>query len=144
MTTDRATSSAPPSRTRLWPARVITAIPVLFLLVDSVMKLLALPVVTTSMTQLGYPAGLARGLGVVLLACLALYVIPGTSVLGAILLTGYLGGAVATHVRFGSPLISAVLFPVYVALLLWGGLYLRDARLRALVPCRTFERPTQG
>ena len=87
MATDRATSSAPPSRTRLWPARVITAIPVLFLLVDSVMKLLALPVVTTSMTQLGYPAGLARGLGVVLLACLALYVIPGTSVLGAILLT---------------------------------------------------------
>ena len=89
-----------------------------------------------SFGQLGYPVSLALGIGAVELACLVLYVIPRTSVLGAILLTGYLGGAVATHVRVGSPLLTHVLFPIYVAALVWGGLFLREGRLRALVPLR--------
>jgi hypothetical protein len=77
------------------------------------------------------------GIGLLELVCLVLYVIPRTSVLGAILLTGYLGGAVATHVRVGSPMLTHVLFPIYVAALVWGGLFLREARLRALVPLRS-------
>jgi hypothetical protein len=87
---------------------------------------------------LGFPgADMARGLGAVLLVCTVLYMVPQTAVLGAILLTGYLGGAVATHMRVGSPLFTHVLFGVYLGILLWGGLYLRDARLRALIPIRT-------
>ena len=86
--------------------------------------------------QLGYPESVLLGLGIVLLTCTVLYMIPRTAILGAILLTGYLGGAIATHVRVGSPLFSHTLFPVYVALLIWGGLYLRDDRLRALIPLR--------
>ena len=88
------------------------------------------------MPLLGWPVSLAIPLGILLLSCLALYAIPRTAVLGAILLTGYLGGAVATHVRVADPLFSHVLFPVYVGAMLWGGLYLRDARLRALIPFR--------
>jgi hypothetical protein len=87
--------------------------------------------------KLGYPTSLAVPIGIVLLVCVVIYVIPRTSVLGAILLTGYLGGAIATHVRVGDPLFSHVLFPTYVALLLWGGLYLREDRLRALIPLRS-------
>ena len=86
--------------------------------------------------QLGYPESVLLGLGIVLLACTVLYVIPRTAILGAILLTGYLGGAVATHVRVGNPLFTHVLFPVYLGVLIWGGLYLRDERLRALIPLR--------
>jgi hypothetical protein len=87
-------------------------------------------------SDLGWNPSIAPTLGVLLLTSLALYVFPRTAVLGAILLTGYLGGAVATHVRIGNPLFTHILFPVYVALMLWGGLYLRDARLRALIPFR--------
>jgi hypothetical protein len=115
----------------------MTALPVLFLLFDSVIKLIRIDPVAQSFTQLGYPVHLAVAIGVIELVCLAAYVVPRSSVLGAILLTGYLGGAVATHVRVGSPLWSHVLFPIYVAALLWGGLYLREGRLRALVPLRT-------
>lgn len=122
--------------TQRWAGRVLTAIPVLLLLFDGAAKLLVARPVVESMAQLGYPTGVARGLGVLLLACLALYVWPRTAVLGAILLTGYLGGAVATHVRVGNPLASHVLFPAYVGLLRWGGLVLRDARLRAMLPIR--------
>ena len=86
--------------------------------------------------QLGYPEGVVRWLGIVELVCLAAYVVPRTAVLGAILLTGYFGGAVATHVRMGNPLFTHVLFPIYVAVLVWGGLYLREDRLWALVPLR--------
>jgi hypothetical protein len=106
----------------------------LFLLLDATAKVLAARPAVEGTVALGYPAGLVVGLGVVELACVVAYVVPRTAVLGAILLTGYLGGAVATHVRIGNPLASHVLFPVYVALLVWGGLFLRDARLRALVP----------
>jgi hypothetical protein len=105
---------------------------------DAAMKLVALPVVLEAGAPLGLPgADMARGLGTLLLACTLLYIVPQTTVLGAILLTGYLGGAVATHMRVGSPLFTHVLFGVYLGILLWGGLYLRDARLRALIPIRT-------
>jgi hypothetical protein len=87
-------------------------------------------------TQLGYPQSVIVPLGLVQLACLIVYLIPRTSVLGAVLWTGYLGGAVATHVRVGSPLFSHTLFPIYIAVLLWGRLWLRDRRVRALLPMR--------
>jgi hypothetical protein len=108
-----------------------------FLLMDATMKMLALPVVLEASGPLGFPgAAMARGLGILLLLCTLLYAAPRTAVLGAILLTGYLGGAAATHVRVGSPLFTHVLFGVYLGLLLWGGLYLRDAAVRRLIPLR--------
>jgi DoxX-like family len=127
---------APLSKGRLWTGRIMSALPALFLFVDAVGKLVKPAPVVEGTVQLGYPESVLLGLGIVLLACTVLYVIPRTAILGAILLTGYLGGAVATHVRVGSPLFSHILFPVYVAVLVWGGLYLRDERLRALIPLR--------
>jgi hypothetical protein len=100
------------------------------------MKLMRPAFVVQATVQLGYPESVIIGLGVALLTCTILYLIPRTAVLGAILLTGYLGGAVATHVRIGNPLFSHTLFPVYIAVLVWGGLFLRDERLRALIPLR--------
>jgi DoxX-like protein len=132
----RATVPLSESKRRRWPALVLTGIPVLFLIVDGGMKVALSQPVIDAMPALGYPVALARPIGVILLACLAVYLYPRTAILGAILLTGFLGGAVATNVRVGNPLFSHVLFPVYVATMLWGGLYLRDARLRALVPLR--------
>lgn len=116
--------------------RAISALPVLFLTFDTVIKFTDLAPVAESMTQLGWPLSATLGIGLVELLCLALYLVPRTSVLGVILLTGYLGGAVASHLRVGNPLFSHILFPVYVAALLWVGLYLRESRLRALVPLR--------
>ena len=124
------------SRKAVWIGRIISALPVLFLLMDAAMKLVKPPFVVDATVQLGYPASLIVPLGIVLLISVVLYVIPQTSVLGAILLTGYLGGAVATHVRVGDALFTHVLFPVYFGVLIWLGLYLRDGRLRALVPIR--------
>ena len=121
---------------RRWGGRTLTAIPVFFLLFDGIIKLMRIKPVLDSMPVLGWPASLAVPLGILLLSCVALYIIPQTAILGAIVLTGYLGGAVATHVRVADPLFSHVLFPVYVGAMLWGGLYLRDARLRALIPFR--------
>ena len=115
---------------------LVSALPVLFLLFDSTIKLVVIQPVVDSFTQLGWPVGLAIPIGVIELACIALYLAPRTAILGALLLTGYLGGAVATHVRVGSPLLTHTLFPVYVALLLWGGLMLRESRLRELIPIR--------
>jgi len=115
---------------------VLTVLPVLFLVFDSVIKFSGLPIVSQSMTELGYPVEAAAGIGLLELACLAVYLIPRTSVLGAVILTGYLGGAIATHVRVGNPLFSHVLFPTYVATLLWAGLFLREQRLRVLLPLR--------
>jgi hypothetical protein len=132
----RVSVAASTSRSRLWAARILTAIPVLFLLFDGVTKLMMIKPVTDGMAQLGYPVSTAFGIGVILLVCLALYAIPQTAVLGAVLLTGYLGGAIASNVRVGNPLFSYTLFPVYVAVLLCGGLYLREPRLRALIPFR--------
>jgi hypothetical protein len=117
---------------------VLSGIVIAFLLMDATMKLLALSVVLETSGPLGFPgAAMARGLGVLLLVCTLLYAAPQTAVLGAILLTGYLGGAVATHVRVGDPLFSHVLFGVYLGAFLWLGLYLRDTRVRALVPVRS-------
>jgi hypothetical protein len=131
------TYAAPASRTvssaHRWAGRIASGIPVLFLLFDGVIKVMRHPAVIEGTAKLGYPVGVADDLGIVLLTCVAVYLVPRTAVLGAILLTGYLGGAVATHVRVGDPLFSHVLFPTYLAVLLWGGLWLRDARLRALV-----------
>jgi heme exporter protein D len=121
---------------RVWAGYIMSALSVLFLLFDSVIKLMNIAPVVESFTQLGYPVRLAFGIGILELVCLAVYVIPRTSILGAILLTGYLGGAIATHVRIGSPLFTHILFPIYVGVLIWGGLLLRDDRLRALMPLR--------
>jgi hypothetical protein len=123
-------------RKKLWIGRILSALPVLFLLFDAVIKFTKMPAVAQAMSQLGYPLKLAVGIGILELVCLAFYVIPRTAVLGAILLTGYLGGAIASHVRVGDPLFSHVLFPVYVGALLWGGLFLREERLGSLVPLR--------
>jgi len=124
------------STTAIWGGRLLTAVPVLFLLFDAVIKLIPIPAVAETFVQLGWPVSLAKGIGVLELACLVLFVVPPTSVLGALLLTGYLGGAVATHVRIGNPLFSHTLFPVYIGLLVWGALFLRDERVRALLPVR--------
>jgi hypothetical protein len=121
----------------LWLGWIMSALVIAFMLMDSTMKLLALPVVLEAGAPLGFVgAAMARELGVLLLICTVLYTVPQTAVLGAILLTGYLGGAVATHVRVGSPLFTHVLFGVYLGVLMWGGLYLRDTRVRALIPLR--------
>ena len=117
----------------LWTGRVLSALGVLFMTMDLTMKLLQLPQAVQGTTELGYPASVIVPLGVVQLLCLVLYLVPRTAVFGAILWTGYLGGAVATHVRLLNPLFSHILFPVYVALLFWVGLTLRMPQLRALL-----------
>ena len=121
------------STKKIWTGRILTTLVTLFLLFDCGIKLLRLPAAVEGTAQLGYPTGVVFGLGVVLLGCLVLYLIPRTAIFGAVLLTGYLGGAIATHVRVGHPLLTHTLFPIYVAALIWGGLLLRDARLRALI-----------
>lgn len=124
------------SKSSLWAGRIISGLPALFLLVDGVMKLVKPAPVVEATVRLGYPESVILGLGIVLLASTILYLIPTTSVLGAILLTAYLGGAVATHVRVGESLFS-IIFPIVFGSLIWLGLYLRDARLRSLVPLRS-------
>jgi hypothetical protein len=122
-----------------WAQRVgwgMTGLMVLFLAFDSIAKLARESHVVEATAQLGYPEDTIRPLGLICLICTALYAIPRTSILGAILLTGYLGGAIASKVRIEDPLFSSVLFGVYFGLLVWGGLYLRDPRLRALIPLR--------
>jgi hypothetical protein len=129
-------SSSITSGTGLWAGRILSGLVILFLLFDASMKLLAVAPVTEAMEQLGWSpsAGLARGLGLLLLACTLLYALPRTSILGAILLTGYLGGAISQHLRIGSPIFTHLLFGAYLGLMLWGGLYFRDERLRRLIP----------
>ncbi|MEN3349228.1 MAG: hypothetical protein V7632_2863 [Bradyrhizobium sp.] len=118
--------------------RVMSGLVILFLLFDGAIKLIPLPIVTETMDKMGYGASdnLARSLGIITIVCTLLYSVPPTSILGAILLTGYLGGAIASHVRIDSPLFTHTLFGLYLGLLLWGGLYLRDGNLRALIPFR--------
>jgi hypothetical protein len=129
--------AADPSRSRAWAGRILLAIPTLFLAMDGAMKLFTPAPVVEAMEQLGWAASASPGLGILLLACLAVYLVPRTAVLGAVLLTGYLGGAVATHVRVGNPLFSHTLFPVYLGMMLWGAVLLRDARVRALLMPRS-------
>jgi hypothetical protein len=111
---------------------VCTGVAALFLAFDTILKVLRLDPAVDGTTSLGYSADSVVWIGIIELACLVFYLVPRTAVLGALLMTGYLGGAVATHVRVSNPLFTHTLFPVYVALLLWGGLYLREPRLRAL------------
>src|SRR2546427_10113366 len=127
--------TAPVSRKRLWAGRILSALPTLFLLLDGVAKLVKPAPVVEGTVKLGYPETVIVPLGIVLLTCTVLYVIPRTSVLGAILLTGYLGGATATHVRIGDPFYN-LLPPIVLGVLVWRGLYLRDARLRDLLPLK--------
>jgi hypothetical protein len=129
------TRPAPVSKAALWTGWVLSALPALFLLFDGAMKLVKPAFVVEATVQLGYTESVIMPLGIVLLACTVLYLIPGTAALGAILLTGYLGGAVATHVRAGDGPFE-ILFPVVFGALLWGGLALREERLRCLVPWR--------
>lgn len=131
MTSDTQTIS----KGRLWAGRIIGGLPALFLLVDAIMKFIKPAPVIEATVKLGYPESVIIGMGVVLLVSTVLYLIPLTSVLGAILLTGYLGGAVATHVRVQEGWFSIV-FPVVFGVLLWGGLWLRDDRLKNLLPVR--------
>lgn len=128
--------TASPSNKPLWAGHIVSALSILFLLMDGVMKLVKPAFVVEATVKLGYPESVILGLGFVLTLSTVLYAIPRTSVFGAILLTGYLGGAVATHVRVGGTLFE-ILFPVIFGVLVWGGLYLRDNRLRALLPLRS-------
>jgi DoxX-like protein len=130
--------TAPVSKPALWTGRVLSGLVVVFMLFDGAIKLVPWPIVTETMEKIGYGSSesLARTLGVITVACTVLYAIPPTSIVGAILLTGYLGGAMASHVRIGSPLFSHILFGFYLGLMLWGGLWLRDRGLRALIPFR--------
>lgn len=127
-----------PSKSRLLTGRILSTLTVLFLIMDIVFKFIRPipPQVLQSMNQLGFQTGLLTAIGILLLLCTALYVIPATSVLGAVLLTGYLGGAVSVHLRVGNPLFGYILFPVYVGILMWAGLCLRETRLLALLPLR--------
>jgi hypothetical protein len=119
----------------LWTGRVLSGLFALFLLGASVTpKLLGMPIAEETMAQLGWPAGYALPIGILELALVVLYLVPQTRILGAVLMMGLLGGAMATHIRAGSPLFSHILFSVYLGLLMWGGLWLRDPKLRALFP----------
>ena len=129
-----------PSNVGDWKYRtgwILSWLAILFLVMDSTMKLLALPVVLDAGAALGLVGPrMARALGTILMVCTILYAVPRTAVLGAILLTGFLGGAAATHLRAGDPLFSHVLFGVYLGVVVWAGIYLRDGNLRMLVPIR--------
>ena len=127
------TARARTGRAALWTGRAMSGLMAAFLILDGAMKLARLDVVVKGTVELGYPIASIVPIGIILLTCVALYLIPRTAILGAVLLTGYLGGAIATHVRVSAPLVSHTLFPIYVAALIWGGLYLRDRRVRALL-----------
>ena len=116
----------------VWTGRILSGLAVLFLIFDASMKLFMLPPAVEATTQLGYQTNTIFGIGLLQLVCLAIYLIPRTSIVGAVLWTGYLGGAIATHVRVGSPIFTHVLFLAYIAALLWAGLWLRDRRVGAL------------
>lgn len=132
-----ATQAPSASKGQIWAGRAITGLIVLLLLADSVFKFIQPAPVLESCIHLGLPQYLVAPIGAILLCCAVLYAIPYTSILGAILLTGYLGGAVLTHLRVGDPLFSHALFPVYLGIVVWAGVYLREERLRALIPLRS-------
>ena len=125
------------SKRALWAGWILSGIPILFLSMDAVGKFVKPEPVVTGTIALGYSESVILPLGIVLLISTILYAVPQTAVLGAILLTGYLGGAVATHVRIGNPVFTHMLFPVYLGIMIWLGLYLRDLRLRTLIPFRS-------
>lgn len=131
-----ASDTAPTSKTMDRIGWTLSGLVILFLLFDTTIKLIKIEPVVTALAELGYSDSVARPIGLVVLACAILYAIPKTSILGAVLLTGLLGGAIASHVRIDSPLFSHTFFGIYLGILAWGGLFLRDARLRALLPLR--------
>lgn len=118
---------------KVWIGRVLSALAAVFLVMDGGMKVARAAPSVEGTLALGFPDGSVAGIGGLLLACVALYLIPRTALVGAVLVTGYLGGAIAAHVRMGNPLFTHTLFPLYVAAMVWGGLALRDARVRTLV-----------
>jgi hypothetical protein len=127
------TEATPVSKTSLWAGRILSGLTIAFLILDAVMKILKAEVSAKSTIELGYPESVVVPIGIVLLICTLLYSIPRTAFLGAILLTAYLGGAVTTNLRVGNPLFSHVLFPVYFGAMVWGGVYLRNQRLRTII-----------
>jgi hypothetical protein len=129
--------AAPLSNARLWTGRVISSLVVLFLAFDAIAKFFKPAPVVEGFARLGFPVDLSVAIGTILLACTILYVVPRTAILGAVLLTGYLGGAVASQLRVGEPLLGYVLFPVYCGILLWLGLFLREDRLREFIGLRS-------
>jgi hypothetical protein len=124
------------SRSALWSARILSALVTLFLLFDAVAHIAKPAPVADAFARLGYPLSASLGIGILELFCVVVYVIPRTEILGAVLLTGVLGGAIATHLRAGSPPFEAYIFPFVVGVFVWGGIWLRDVRLRALYPLR--------
>src|SRR3954453_19273186 len=130
--------TAPVSKPARWVGRVLSGLVIAFMLFDGAIKLVPWRIVTQTMNRLGYGSSetLARSLGLITIVCTVLYAIPPTSIVGAILLTGYLGGAMASHVRIGSPLFTHTLFGLYLGLMVWGGLWLRDKDVRSLIPFR--------
>jgi len=131
-----AAQTVPASKRKLWTGWIISGLIVAFLLMDTAVKFLKPAPVVETFVHLGIPISHANALGVLCLLCVVVYAIPQTAVLGAVLLTGYLGGAVSTHWRVEDPLFSHVLFPVYFGGLAWLGVYLREPRLRSLLPVR--------
>jgi hypothetical protein len=127
-------ASAPSAGAKLWTGRVLSGLALAFLAFDTSGKLLQIAPAVEGTKELGYPAHSVLTIGLIQLACVLLYAVPRTAALGAILLTGYFGGAIATHVRVDNPLFTHILFPIYIAALVWGGLYLRDPRLSVLLP----------
>ena len=136
--TESAASRDGISKPARWTGRVLSGLVIVFLLFDGAIKLVPWPIVTETMDKMGYGSSetLARSLGLITIVCTVLYSVPPTSILGAILLTGYLGGAMASHVRIDSPLFSHTLFGFYLGVMAWGGLWLRDPDLRHLIPFR--------
>jgi hypothetical protein len=127
------TQSGPVSKTMLWTGRIMSAVPVLLTLMGAVMKLAKVAPAMAGMARAGFPENLVAPVGILEVICLVVYLIPRTSVLGAILLTGLLGGATVTTLRIGDPTFP---MPVVLGMMVWGGLFLRDERLRALIPLR--------
>ncbi|HJP59252.1 MAG TPA: DoxX family protein [Gemmatimonadaceae bacterium] len=131
-----AIDAVPPSKGQLWTGRILSGLGAVFMLFDATIHLLKPAAVVEGFAKLGFPINTAVPIAIVEFVCIILYLIPRTSIFGAILLTGYLGGAIATQLRVGAPLFSTLLFPIYVALFLWGGLYLRDPLVRTIIPTR--------
>ncbi len=125
------------SKKSVWAGRIITGLVAAFLVFDAVIHIMKPAPVVEAFAKLNFPIRFAVPLGIIELVCILLYVIPRTSILGAIFLTGYLGGAIAIQLPTGNPFFGEVLFPVYIAVFLWGGIYLRDERLRTIVPLRS-------
>jgi hypothetical protein len=131
-TSDGSVTRAATSSRAVWAGRILCALPLMFLMVDAIMKVLTMPVAVEASKELGFTETAVFAVGVIEAICLVLYLVPRTAILGAVLWTGYFGGAIATHVIAGNPLFTHTLSPVYVASLLWIGLWLRDGRLRRI------------